>query len=382
MFPVKTSFFGAVDTAGFPKDQYWLFRSQWTREPMVHLVPMDWTRHEPGETVQVRAYANVDSVELRLNGRSLGVKRFDRKRSPSGEEYLETTEPTGDDKTFASGSYESPSGSSGHLYLRWDVPFEPGRLEAVARRGGAVVARDAVSTAGPAGARCGCPRPGPFVTARVVDRHGVVVPGADDLISWDVSGGGFIAGLDNGREEDPEGFKGTAHTAFNGLALAIVGGSGPARVTASAPGLRADSVRVRRGVAVARPPAQTPPAFETGAADASYSGRQDTIPEAMLDGDPATGWSNFYVADPTALLPEISIPRARDWVSVALSAPRSVDSVVAHFTDGAPVRAAVGDRGAGVGREPLDAGERPARRRRPADDDHVRPGADLAAAAA
>jgi beta-galactosidase len=333
VFPVKTSFFGAVDTAGFPKDQYWLFRSQWTSEPMVHLVPMDWTRHEPGETVQVRAYANVDSVELRLNGRSLGVKRFDRKRSPSGDTYLETTEPTGDDKTFVSGSYESPSGSSGHLYLRWDVPFEPGRLQAIARRGRAVVARDAVSTAGaPAALRLSAS--GAYVTARVVDRRGVLVPGADDLISWAVAGGGFIAGLDNGREEDPEGFKGTAHTAFNGLALAIVGGSG-GWVTASAPGMRSSTVRVRRGVAVARPPAQTPPPFEANAADASYSGMQATIPAAMLDGDPATAWSNLYVADATALLPRISIPRPRDWVSVRLVGERSVDSIDVQFLDDA-----------------------------------------------
>ena len=84
VFPVKASFFGAVDTAGFPKDMYWLFRSQWTTEPMVHLLPMNWTDHEPGETVQVWAYANVDTVELFLNGHSLGVRRFDHKTTADG----------------------------------------------------------------------------------------------------------------------------------------------------------------------------------------------------------------------------------------------------------------------------------------------------------
>jgi hypothetical protein len=74
VFPVKSSFCGAVDTAGCPKDAYWLFRSQWTKDPMVHLVPMNWTDHEPGP-VQVWAYANVDTVELFLNGQSLGVRR-------------------------------------------------------------------------------------------------------------------------------------------------------------------------------------------------------------------------------------------------------------------------------------------------------------------
>ncbi|WP_199740294.1 glycoside hydrolase family 2 TIM barrel-domain containing protein [Saccharopolyspora rhizosphaerae] len=72
VFPVRTSFFGAVDTAGFAKDQYHLFRSQWTREPMVHLVPMNWTDHRPGEPVVVWTYSNVETVELLLNGRSWG----------------------------------------------------------------------------------------------------------------------------------------------------------------------------------------------------------------------------------------------------------------------------------------------------------------------
>ena len=288
VFPVKTSFFGAVDTAGFPKDQYYLFKSQWTDRPMVHLLPMDWTRHEPGETVQVRAYSNVDSVELYLNGRSLGERRFDRKRSPSGESYLETTEATHDDKTVPGGpfpgSYTSPNGSAGHLYLRWDVPFERGRLEAVARRGGSVVARDAVVSAGaPFALRLCVDRragrgPLSYVTADVVDRNGVLVPGADNLISWDVSGGGWIAGLDNGREEDPEGFKGTAHTAFNGKALAIVHGG--RRVTATRAGAalrlhrvsraavdrsrpRAAARRSRRRGSRRRPPTRATPAPRT-----------------------------------------------------------------------------------------------------------------------
>ena len=104
VFPVKASHFGAVDTAGFYKDMYWLFRSQWTAEPMVHLLPMNWTDYKPGEEVQVWAYANVDTVELFLNGRSLGVRRFDHKTTADGRPYLETTECTGDDKTITTGA--------------------------------------------------------------------------------------------------------------------------------------------------------------------------------------------------------------------------------------------------------------------------------------
>ena len=105
VFPVKASFFGAVDTAGFPKDMYYLFRSQWTPSPMVHLLPMDWTDHKPGETVQVWAYANVDTVELFLNGESLGVRAFDRKTTTStAARTWRPPSATGDDKTFTSGA--------------------------------------------------------------------------------------------------------------------------------------------------------------------------------------------------------------------------------------------------------------------------------------
>src|SRR4051794_3621734 len=148
VFPVKASFFGAVDTAGFPKDMYWLFRSQWTDAPMVHLLPMNWTDYEPGQDVQVWAYANVQEVELFLNGRSLGVRRFDRKTTVDGRPYLETTEATHDDKNVTGGpfpgSYTSPNASAGKLHLTWHVPFAPGKLVAVARQGGREVARDEV----------------------------------------------------------------------------------------------------------------------------------------------------------------------------------------------------------------------------------------------
>jgi beta-galactosidase len=81
----------------------------------------------------------------------------------------------------------------------------------------------------------------------------------------------------------------------------------------------------------ARPPAQTPPSFEAPAADASHSGQEDTIPAAMLDGDVTTAWSNFYVAEATALLPDISLAHEREWVSLRWPEARSVDRVSASF---------------------------------------------------
>ncbi|WP_329270626.1 glycoside hydrolase family 2 TIM barrel-domain containing protein [Streptomyces pseudovenezuelae] len=353
VFPVKASFFGAVDTAGFPKDMYHLFRSQWADEPMVHLVPMTWN-HGKGDTVEVWAYANVPEVELFLDGESLGVRTFDTKRTTDGRAYLETTEATGDDKTFTDGpypgSYTSPNGSAGKLHLTWHVPYAPGELKAVARRNGRTVATDVLRTAGrPHAVRLTADRASlaadgrslVFVTADVVDARGVVVPDAEHLLSFAVTGGS-LAGLDNGRQESAERYQAATRTAFHGKALAIVrAGTEPGvlKVTASADGLRAGTAKVRttpsRSGALTEPAAFTPdpPAAPNyPVVDASYSGRPDTLPAAMLDGDPATGWSNAFSKAATALLPAFSGARAEDWVSVDHGRTRTFDRAEVSFT--------------------------------------------------
>jgi beta-galactosidase len=355
VFPVKSSFFGAVDTAGFPKDMYYLFKSQWTDEPMVHLLPMDWTGHREGETVEVWAYSNMESVELFLNGESLGVRKFDEKKTTDGRTYLETTEATGDDKTVTGGpwpgSYTSPNGSAGKLHLTWKVPFTPGELKAVARRDGRVVATDVLRTAGrPHALRLTPDREAMavdgrslcFVTAEVVDARGVVVPGADNLIAFDVTGGS-LAGVDNGRQESAERYQASTRTAFHGKALAVVRSGtrvGRVTVTARSAGLRTATTTVR---AIPARSASTTPAARFGPgpgpaapayplADASYSGAPDTLPAAMLDGDPATGWSNAFYKAPTALLPAFRGARPADWVSVSWPRTRTFDRVEVCFT--------------------------------------------------
>ncbi|MDN0197754.1 glycoside hydrolase family 2 TIM barrel-domain containing protein [Streptomyces sp. S.PNR 29] len=353
VFPVKASFFGAVDTAGFPKDMYHLFKSQWTDEPMVHLLPMTWN-HAKGDTVEVWAYANVGTVELFLNGKSLGTRKFDTKKTVDGRVYLETTEATGDDKTFTDGpypgSYTSPNGSAGKLHLTWKVPYEPGELRAVARRDGRVVATDVLRTAGAPHAIRLTPdrtslaadgRSLVFVTAEVVDRRGTVVPGAEHLIAFEVTGGS-LAGLDNGRQESAERYQASTRTAFHGKALAIVRSgtkAGTVKVTARADGLRADTATVRATPAPSRATTPAPefrpdhPApLDHPHADASYSGRPDTLPAAMLDGDPATGWSNGFSKAATALLPAFDGARTEDWVSVDYGRTRSFDRVEVSFT--------------------------------------------------
>jgi beta-galactosidase len=362
VFPVKSSFFGAMDTAGFAKDAYYLFASQWTTEPMVHIVPMNWTGYEPGQPVSVWVYANVPTVELFRNGTSLGVKSFDQKVTTYGRKYLETTEPTHDDYNYPSGSYTSPNGSMGKLHLTWTVPFAPGTLSAVATAGGRVVARDEIRTAGAPHALTLTPDRRvisadgtslAFVAVEVVDRAGVLVPDASNHIQFGLSGPAVLDGVDNGQQENAQSYRLSSVPAFNGRALVILRSAGtPGRITVSAAsaglagakaGLTAAAAATSSGrgavasvpaVLLAGPAASGRAAADGGAAtaDASYSGSPTTIPAAMLDGDPSTGWSNYYDKAKTANLLAVSVSNASDWVSVSWPSPQSFDSVQASFT--------------------------------------------------
>ena len=361
VFPVKSSFFGAHDTAGFQKDMYHLFKSQWSADPMVHIVPMNWTDYLPGQDVSVWVYANVPTVELRLNGRSLGTKSFDRKVTAYGRPYLETTEPTGDDDNYPSGSYTSPNGSTGKLHLAWTVPFEPGTLEAVATQNGREVARDRLTTAGPAAAIILSPDRQvitadgtslSFVTAAIVDGRGVTVPSADNVVTFGIDGPGIIAGMDNGREESASGYSTSVMAAFSGLVLGIVKSArkpGAIRLTATSPGLRRGKVTLtavppgravasvagisagRAGVARQSTLAPSPASPPTPTADASYSGSPSDVPANMLDGDPSTGWSNYYVKAATANLHAVSVSHGSEWVSLTWTQAQTLSALVATF---------------------------------------------------
>jgi beta-galactosidase len=194
-WPARSSYFGIVDLAGFPKDTYYLYKSEWTNQPVLHLFPhWNW---KPGQTVDVWAYFNTEEVELFLNGKSLGTKR-----------------KTDDE-----------------MHVFWRIPFEPGTLKAVGRTGGKVILIDEVRTAAqPAKLVLVADRKAikadgtdlSFVTVKVVDKDGVVVPNADNLVKFQVSGPGFIAGVDNGSETSMESFKADHRKAFNGLCLAII----------------------------------------------------------------------------------------------------------------------------------------------------------------
>lgn len=222
-WPARSSYFGIVDLAGFPKDRFYLYQSQWSSKPMVHIFPhWNWEQYA-GKEIPVWAYTNCDSVELFLNGKSLGEKT-----AAEMEDY----------------------------HLTWHVAYAPGALKAVAKKGGQVVATKEIRTAGqPAKLVLKADRSTldatgqdlSFVTVSVTDNEGNLCPNADHKITFSLAGPGLIAGLDNGDPTNLEPFKGTEHTVFHGLGLAIIRGgqqTGEITLTAKAEGLAPATVQI------------------------------------------------------------------------------------------------------------------------------------------
>jgi beta-galactosidase len=175
-----------------------------------------------------------------------------------------------------------------------------------------------------------------------VDAHGTVVPSADNLIAFQVSGGS-LAGVDSGRPESAERYQASTRAAFHGKALAIVRTGtrpGALAVSASSAGLHPGSTLVHAtgvGAAPVTPPTALAPDPGSAApiyplADAGYSGSPSTLPAAMLDGNPATGWSNYYAKSATALLRGFAGAGPASWVSVSWAVPQTFDRVEVSFT--------------------------------------------------
>jgi beta-galactosidase len=217
-WPAKSSYFGIVDTCGFPKDIYYFYQSKWGTKPMVHILPhWNWSS---GTNVEVWAYSNCDTVELFLNGTSLGSKTV---------------------------------GTAGHL--SWSVPWSSGTLRAKGTKGGTVV-YDEVVTAGTASKvllkpdRTSVKADGKdliYIETDIADSNNVTVPTADNAVNFSISGPGVIVGVDNGNSISTESYKGNSRKAFSGKCLVIVQPTkvnGTIVVSASSNGLTAGSVSI------------------------------------------------------------------------------------------------------------------------------------------
>ncbi|HEU5397377.1 MAG TPA: glycoside hydrolase family 2 TIM barrel-domain containing protein, partial [Verrucomicrobiae bacterium] len=216
--PSRSSYFGIIDLAGFPKDRYYLYQARWRPDyPMAHILPhWNWP-DRVGQVTPVHVYTSGDSAELFLNGKSLGRK--------------------------TKGPFD--------YRLVWnDVKYTPGTLKVIAYKNGKKWATDEVKTTGPAakltlkadrGIIAADGKDLSFVTVTVADKHGLLVPRAMNHIQFEIEGPGEIVATDNGDPTSFESFQAPEHNAFNGLALVIVrakpGPPGNIRLTAKSAGL-------------------------------------------------------------------------------------------------------------------------------------------------
>ncbi|MDR0671245.1 MAG: DUF4982 domain-containing protein, partial [Oscillospiraceae bacterium] len=241
---------GAITTAGSLKDYYYMQKAAWMPaevEKFAHIMPINWNDFVPGETLDIRVYSNVQTVELFLNGASMGVKSFDVKETNFGERYLETSNTTRDDTSRQfwkepldpdpnPGGYISPDGAKvisaggdsqikegalyGDPYLTWeDFTYEPGVLEIkaydsparyAADKAANVVATDKVVTAGAPytiemnayGDKMVMAADGAsliYVECDIVDESGNIVPDGKNLVEFSVQGAAVITGVDSGE---------------------------------------------------------------------------------------------------------------------------------------------------------------------------------------
>jgi beta-galactosidase len=222
-WPTTSSSFGIMDTCGFPKSAYYIHQAQWVHDrPILHMVPhWNWPGKE-GQPVRVMVMSNSDTVELRLNGRSLGEQKVDP---------FEMNE--------------------------WQVTYEPGRLEVIGRKAGLVVASRAVETTGsPVTLRLtpdrlllnGDGQDAVPVTVDALDRQGRHVPSANLPVQFAIAGGKII-GVGNGDANSHEPDKGSSRSLYNGFAQVIVqserGPQGSMVLRASSPGVNSAVATLR-----------------------------------------------------------------------------------------------------------------------------------------
>mgnify|MGYP001773871006 FL=1 len=255
----KSSYFGIVDTAGFPKDTYYFYQSQWNDEVnTLHVLPAwneDVVYKDRNGNVPVVVYSDAQSVELFFtdaegNRESLGKKTFTDKTTGAGYTYQ---------------IYEGEGASNTqheNMYLTWNVPYEDGTIEAVAYdENGTVISdtqgRNSVTTTGEetqlavSADREEITADGKdltYITVDVTDAEGNIVPDAENRVKFTVEGEGTLVGVDNGNAPDHESYLNDNRKAFSGKVLAIVQATdkaGTIKVTATADGLTSDVVEIK-----------------------------------------------------------------------------------------------------------------------------------------
>lgn len=224
-YPSKSSYFGIYDTCGFPKDIMYMYQSRWTNNPMIHILPhWDWT----DGNIKVWLYSNCYKVELFLNGTSLGEKL----QTDIGNKYQ----------------------------FEYSVTYTKGTLVANGyNQSGNIVAQDIIYTSQgtPTTTKLSTDKTSVnidsddlvFITCDVVDKNGVIVPIANNKITFTVEGG-TIVGTDNGNATCVEKYKTNIKSAFNGKVLCVVkhdGVSGNMIIKANGDNLTEKSITIIKG---------------------------------------------------------------------------------------------------------------------------------------
>ncbi len=220
--PSRSSYFGIIDLAGFPKDRYWLYQARWSDKTVLHILPhWNWPGRE-GEVTPVHVYTNCDKVELFVNGESQGT--------------LERSEK--------------------QYRLRWDeVVYQPGKIEAVGWKDGKKVASETIRTAGPTKKIKMAIEKGfgegdlYYIDVKLTDKKGNFAPTASNELEFSVKGPGEILAVDAGDPTCLTPFHSDTINAFNGLASVIIkvkpGAKGKIVVTATSNGLKKGKTKIK-----------------------------------------------------------------------------------------------------------------------------------------
>jgi beta-galactosidase len=229
-WPNISSQYGIIDTCGFPKDSFFYYQSWWTSQPVLHLFPhWNWEGME-GKEIAVWVYSNLDSVELFLNGNSLGAKDV-RKDS----------------------------------HVAWVVPYAPGSIEAHGSKAGQIVMTAKRETTAAAAKLVMKPdrqdlradgEDVAMFSVEVQDAQGRVLPTTDNVVKFRVSGAGKLIGVGNGDPTDHESDRGTVRKAFCGYCMALVQSAksaGDITITAESPGLTSATATIAAKEVTLRP---------------------------------------------------------------------------------------------------------------------------------
>ena len=285
-YPARSSYFGIIDLAGLPKDSYYMYQSEWTKKPVLHLFPhWNWL---PGQQIDMWCYYNqADEVELFINGKSQGI----RKKKVHGEGNAAAANAVSAETDAAaanavSAETDAKAANAGafdrstEYHVMWRVTFEPGEVKVVARKQGREISSQTIKTAGPphhlvlkktyqntlasaAHTPSGVPAdlqsctptpsgvpadlqsavkkgstslpgdlqspsiPTTFVEVNVVDKDGNLCPNAENEIYF--SSTAEILGTDNGNQTSLERFTDPKRKAFFGKCIIVLRGHGTLR---------------------------------------------------------------------------------------------------------------------------------------------------------